>query len=102
MAGTQQVKPSGQVTGARVEVKPHWGGGTEIEPIFVDQLHILRIENQFYLTFGQTRFPIVEGPGGTIDAEIKAVVKMVIPKEALQRIVSLLAMNAESEKGAEG
>ena len=76
-----------------------WGKPEHLEPIFADNLHLQRINDQFYLTFGQIVPPLVEGsPNERMVAEIRPVARMIVTKDALGRISELLVRNLKSEE----
>jgi len=85
------------VGGMPIEVRGHWADASQLDPIYADQLHLVRLENQFFLVFGQTRLPVVEGRSSTVDAEIKPMARFVVSKEALGRMINLLNQNVVSE-----
>jgi hypothetical protein len=65
---------------------------------FADNLHVRRINEQVYLTFGQVIPPFdLESakPGQAVRAEIRRVARVVVTVETLKRIVNLL----EQQKG---
>lgn len=74
-----------------MQLKLAWSGGSDLDPMFVDQAHLARIEDQFYLTFGQVR--VTSAPISDQEpayAEIRPMVRLVIPKEAMARLLELL------------
>ena len=66
---------------------------SHLEQLFADNLHLAQVNDQFFLTFGQTRVPIieVENQSEAMIAEIRPVAKLVIPKVAFERIAKLFA-----------
>jgi hypothetical protein len=85
-------KPEAKGTDEGVSIDVYWGSGEDLEPIYADQLHLQSINQQYYLTFGQLRPPLVkEGvPVDKIVAEIRPVAKLIVTREAFKRIAKLL------------
>jgi len=82
------------ITAPQASIDVFWGKGEALEPIFADNLHLQRINDQFYLTFGQVRLPLIEtNPAERVVAEIRPVVRLIVPKDALQRVVNMLSRN---------
>lgn len=67
-----------------------WGSPEGVEIVWADNLHLQRVNNQYYLTFGQVRPPVAEGIERIV-AEIRPVARLVVTKDALKRITDLLA-----------
>ena len=87
MANTPEAKP---VAGEQT-LEVYWGSAEHLEPIFADNLHLQRIGDLFYLTFGQVRVPVLEGEQTKrLVAEIHPMARMIVPKAALDRIADLL------------
>ncbi len=82
-------------SGFRLEVT--WVSAEDLEPVFVDNLHLALVNNQYYLTFGQLRLPMVF-PDPPTKGRIHPVARFVIPREALQNIIALLRENVETKK----
>ena len=77
-------------SGKRKEVGLRWTPGQKLPLSFADQLHMTRIGDQVYVTFGQTRLPVTgEGEEG-FSAEIDSVASLVIPTQSLERMVQVL------------
>ena len=73
-------------------IQAKWSSGDHLDPMFCDHLHLSRINEQFYLTFGQLR-PGIDQPDGTmspITAEIRPLARLIVPSDALAKIVALL------------
>lgn len=78
----------------QVQLDVAWTGGAELEPVFVDNLHLARVNNQYYLTFGQIRLPVSSGTAPKT-GELRSMVRLVVTRESLERIVALLNRNLE-------
>lgn len=79
------------------EIRVHWGSVDSLDLLFADNVHLALVNDQFYVTFGQTRVPVAEDMGST-QAEIRPVSRLVISKDAFKKIASLLARYVEEEK----
>jgi len=66
-----------------------WVESASPELQFADQLHVIRVDDRFYLTFGQTRVP-VGSSGGELLGEIHPVARLVLTKQAMTAIVGIL------------
>jgi hypothetical protein len=86
-----------QQTDQGVRLEAHWAGDSDVAPIFADQLHVLGLNDTFYMTFGQLRPPVVEKEARPTDvvAEIKVVAKLILPRQALKQIRDLLNSRLE-------
>jgi hypothetical protein len=95
------LEPDGSLEGVNAELR--WSDPENLEPVFVDQAHIARLNDLFYLTFAQVRLPLVhKGSAGerAVKGEIRPVVKLILPKEALQMVAALLQRaSMEIERG---
>lgn len=84
---------------ARGGVQAQWSSGDHLDPMFSDHLHLSRINDQFYLTFGQLR-PGIDQPDGTVSpitAEIRPLIRLIVPRDALAKVVALLTKGLESK-----
>lgn len=70
-----------------------WAEGPNLEPVFVDNLHMAQVNNQYYLTFGQLRVPV----GSTRRGEIHPMACFVLSRESITRLVDLLGKVAEKK-----
>ena len=66
--------------------------------MFADNVLLQRVGDQFYLTFGQVRLPAIQGPVKRGVAEIRPMVRVIIPKDALERIADLLTRSLQAGK----
>jgi len=90
-------KKPGAATG-KVPMKMYWGKADGLDPVFADNLHLQRVNDQCYLTFGQIRPPMVlSGPPKDIEAEIRPIVRIIVSREALQRMADLLSRNLKTD-----
>ena len=81
--------PGESPLGVQGSLESFWGNADQLDLVFVDNIHVQRINDQFYLTFGQVR-PPVEIPPSRMVAEIRPVARLVVPRDALTKIVELL------------
>jgi hypothetical protein len=88
---TKQVEPKPQI-----KLELQWGDAEHLEPIFVDNIHLARVNDQFYLTFGQIRLP-VKGVTSS-SGELRPMVRLVLTKDTVEKITVLLARNLEKGK----
>jgi hypothetical protein len=81
-----------------VQAQAVWVDTEEPEPAFVDEVYIQGVADRFYLTFGQIRLPLAaeEGP---VTAQIRAVARVIVPKESLRRIVDALSRTLSQAEG---
>jgi hypothetical protein len=87
--------------GGQPVLEMYWGQADHLEPVFADNLHLQRLNNQFYLTFGQIRLPAAAPGTERVVAEIRPLVRLVIPRENLKQIANLLSRNLKSSEGEE-
>jgi hypothetical protein len=71
----------------------YWVGGSELEPRFADHVRLSRVESHYHLTFGQAHVPIGTDSGTAPVNEIRPIVRVVMPKEVVQRMIALLEQN---------
>lgn len=84
--------PSDGIT-REVTLEVFWGDADAVEPVFADNLALQRVNEQFYLTFGQIRLPATSAVTDRTVAEIRPVARLIIPKDALHRVAELLTRN---------
>jgi hypothetical protein len=83
MSETEKKPPQEKTVVAR------WGSGRELEQIFTDEMLVQVAKGRAYVTFGQIRTPI--GPDiQTGEAEVRPVVRLIVPRDALLRMVTTL------------
>jgi len=85
-----------------MRVELHWTKSDALDQTYVDHARLQRINEQFYLTFGQIRLPDDAGEDDSaIVAEIRPVAKVVMTAEALDRLRELLIRSpvTDSEEG---
>ena len=87
-----------ETKGSQPALEAYWGKADHLEPVLVDNLHLQRVNNQYYLTFGQIRLPLVEAPTERVVAEIRPMTRLIIPRDALRRIVELLSRTLKHEE----
>jgi hypothetical protein len=91
-----EIKPVGKLVGLElregVEVRPQWAEAPHLDLLFADNLYLTRVNDQYYLSFGHL-YPSVEQPkdASSLTAELRPVVRLMVPKEALKRMVDLLS-----------
>lgn len=73
-----------------VSIEASWGRSDLLDPVFVDSLALQRINDIFYLTFGQIRATAEAGSPARATAEIRPLVRLIVPKESMERIAELL------------
>jgi hypothetical protein len=72
-------------------VKTTWREPEGMEPAFVEHLHIQRVEDKFFLTFGRIDFPLSGFPDeDSPEAWIEPVARFVVPLPAMQKIQKLV------------
>lgn len=67
-----------------------WSAGPELDAVFTDQMHLAKINDQFYLTFGQIRILSWPGEPPESGTEIRPIARVIIPKSAMAKFVALL------------
>lgn len=77
--------------GQRIQVQAQWSNADHLDPVFADNLHVMRLNEQFYLTFGQIRLPMTEAQDSMV-GELRTMVRLVVPKDALQRTRSTIPL----------
>jgi hypothetical protein len=89
-----------EAKGGEVQARAVWVDTEDPEPTFADEVYIQGIGDRFYLTFGQVRLPLAaeEGP---VTAQIRAVARLIVPKESLKRIVEVLSRTVSQAEGKE-
>jgi len=74
----------------RTPLRPVWSSEGEIpEPLYADQLHVLRVGDAFHLTFGQVTVPIGVQPEPGSPTKVRQVARLVIAKEAFHQMADL-------------
>jgi len=73
--------------------KLRWSAGEDLDPVFADQMHLARMNDQYYLTFGQAR--ILTALGAPESVEVRPVGRFIIPKRTLEQLVALLKRGLE-------
>ena len=72
-------------------VKTTWREPQGMEPAFVEHLHIQRIDEKFFLTFGRIDVPLSGLPDeDSAEVWIEPVARFVVPLPAMQRIQKLV------------
>ncbi len=84
-------------SGKQVRLEISWQSADAIEPVFVDHVHLARLNDQFFLTFGQTRVGVTNAEALT-RAEIHPMVRLVIPAKSVEKIAQLLASALEGSR----
>lgn len=84
-----------------IRMHARWVEGEGLEPLTAQHLHLSKVESQYYLTFGQLRPPVLdfENDADPIIAEIRPVVQLVVPEEALGRIGDLIMRYLSTASG---
>jgi hypothetical protein len=93
-AGARAAKPKGSA-----EIALTWGSADDLDLLFADNLHLAQVNELFYLTFGQTRVPVVAKGTAPTEAEIRPVSRLVISRDAFNKIATLLGRYAEGQEG---
>ena len=91
--GKAQGKAPASPAKAPVQLTLTWSSADQIDLVHVDHLHLARVKDQFYLTFGQVRMPV--DTSGPLTGEIRPAARLVLTREALARMVGLLNANVE-------
>jgi hypothetical protein len=81
-----------QKHGQQVEVR--WSNPEHLDPVFADQMHLTRMNDQYYLTFGQIRptfADVGKGPPVTTRAEVRPMVRITMSREILQKVADLIS-----------
>ena len=71
----------------------YWGSGSDLEPRFADHVQLYRVESHYHLTFGQSQVPITAGSGAAPVNEIRPIARVIVPKEVIRRMVTLIEMH---------
>lgn len=75
-----------------IQLRGEWSDPRALDPIFVDELQFQEVGDRCYVTFGQVRLPsMAPGEPPALDAEIRAVVRLVMTTTTLERM--LFALN---------
>jgi hypothetical protein len=73
------------------QVGLNWPEIRELPLVFADQVHIQRVPDRFYVTFGQVNLPIISGaPPSGFRADVRPVIRLVITAEDMRRIVGAI------------
>ena len=88
MAGEREDIEVQVVKGVPARMK--WTPGEDVDPVFADQMHLAKLNDLFYLTFGQAR--LLASPDAHLEGvtEIRPISRMIIPKKALGQLADLL------------
>ena len=85
--------------------KPKWESADHLVPLVTEHLHLARMGESFYFTFGRLRPP---GPGdeegpkdAPRDAAIEPVVRILLRRDAVEQFARFLKASLEDE-GHEG
>lgn len=79
------------------EIRAEWSDAAALDQVMVSELFLHMIRDHAYLTFGQIRLPVGDIEGKT--AEIRPMARLVIPREALSRMLTVLnRANEENTK----
>ena len=74
------------------KVKVVWGDATQLEPVLVDELNVLQVNDRVYITFGQVRLPLIQDPApAEVVAQIVPVVRLATTKDTWAKMLE--AMN---------
>ena len=76
----------------------YWGSGHDLEPRFADHVQLSRVESHYHLTFGQSHVPITTDSGTAPVNEIRPIVRVIIPKDVIRRMVTLIEMRQQEEE----
>lgn len=79
----------------------YWGSGHDLEPRFADHVQLSRVESHYHLTFGQSHVPITTDSGTAPVNEIRPIVRVIIPKEVVRRMMTLIEMRQQEEGGGD-
>lgn len=77
----------------RGQLSVTWSDADHLDPVFADNMHMVLVNDQYYVTFGQLRLPIVPENSGI--GKIHPIARLIVPRDALQRIVEVLTRNLE-------
>jgi hypothetical protein len=87
---------------ANVNITAVWSDPASLPIDFVDQLHIQRVGDRYFLTFGQGNFPLVEGkPEADLKIQIRPVHRYVISSADLRRMIVAATTTLASEENGE-
>jgi hypothetical protein len=84
----QEAAPSGPKV---LNVKVSWEGAEPPEPVFIDQFHLQHIGDYYFLTFGQSVFPLVVEQGvAPINTPIRPVARFVLTERAFASVRAVI------------
>lgn len=84
---------------AERQLKASWTDVDALDTVFADHAFLAQINDQYFLTFGQTNVPVLATEDSAAgSATIRPVARLMIPHEAFKRIVKLLEENATTAK----
>lgn len=80
-------------------IRAKWGDAGQLRSEFASELNIVHAGGQYVLTFGEVRLPLIVGavPDG-VEAEIRPVVRLVIPEQAIETMLAALSSVVETIK----
>lgn len=80
-------------------IKGKWSDASHLRSEFASELNIVRAGGHYALTFGEVRLPVLVGPvQGDIEAEIRPVVRLVVPEQAIEAMIKALNRVVENTK----
>lgn len=75
-----------------VQIRAVWGAASELPVEFADHVHVQRIGDRYFLTIGQSNFPLFEGqPTAPVDIPIRPLHRYAVSEADFRRIVGVLS-----------
>lgn len=78
-----------------------WVDADALAPQFADHVQIARVESHYHLTFGQSQVPITADSGTAAVNEIRPIARMIVPKEVIRRMITMIEQNSPDVGGRE-
>lgn len=80
-------------------IRAKWSDAAQLRSEFASELNIVKTGAHYALTFGEVRLPILTGPVASgIEAEIRPVVRLVIPEQSIEPMIKALERVLEKTK----
>lgn len=80
-------------------LRAKWSDAGHLRSEFATEMNVVHVGGQVVLTFGEVRLPILTEPvASDVDAEVRPVVRLVVPEQALEGMVKALASVSERIK----
>jgi hypothetical protein len=69
----------------------YWVGADHMEPQFADHIQVIKVDQYYHLTFGQSRVPVARQENEpTAVTEIQPVARLILPAEVIRRLEGML------------